>query len=735
MPVTSFESGTPVELTQGTPTPTPLEGKQPSEMDTKVKDYVVNWRNQLKQQRLDKLSIWNECWALYRGQDNFDNKEDWQSKIVLPKSFGTVKQAVSVIKRLLNTAKQPWFLDAINENDPLEVLKAEKMGELGHMFLNKAHFVEEFSTGLETGFIMGLGVWKVGWNLVPRTRMRVQNTPVPYGPPPSGAVMGAGMPVQPTGQADGLPLGQANPDLQQQQNQQYPTQLPQEDLLPTGAFNAPSPIQAGAIMAPTKQVVKEEIMEGQLFIKAVDPYNFYWLPGSKLNRWTGTIEEIEVNKWELMKMAKQGVFDPETIKNIKPMKIDEVTMQSYLRFGELNRIWSGPNPDAGIVKITEFYGPLVIDGELVEENAHVLIANDTYILRNEKNTSWSPKPPYCGFSPLQLPFRTEGMGLVEMVRSIDKAMNQIINLGVDTLVFRLLPIFEFTPDLYENAEDIKTGLTPGKILRRSGMINNGDLGLKPIEFQDVSPGAMQVAGVLDRAHQEGGLVSELQQSMPRWSGAQTATETEAIQTNQQSFFGAMASDIEQFAIAPIIEMCIGNIMQYIDTANDPRVAAVLGTDMIYLQGMSQPEIMEMISGDYQVQVKGLTGQLEKAEMLQSLVQVMNLIGQNPDAWLPWIKQDELLRRVFESFRPTIHDIEKILNDPQTAAAAQASMEEAKQKQQMLALIPQLTQISHDHQQQQVENARAGQDQENVAVDQAIRLKELAQQKQQATKKD
>lgn len=725
MPVSSFESGTPVEFSQGTPISAEKgEGQHQDEYNTKVKDYVINWRNQLKQQRLDKLSIWNECWALFRGQDNFDNKEDWQSKIVLPKAFGTVKQAVSVIKRFLNTAKKPWNLDAINQNDPLEVLKAEKMSNLSHMFLTKAHFVEEFSTGLETGFIMGLGVWKIGWNLVPRIRMRIQEVPVPYGPPPPGALV-EGLPQQPAASSQGLPVGQSRSQLIQQQGQQYPTQMGQEHLLPQGSFNQPGPPPTGNIMAPGKQVIKEEIMEGQLYIKAVDPYNFYWLPGSKLNRWTGTIEEIEVNKWELMKMAKQGVFDPEMVKNIKPMKIDEVTMQSFLRFGELNRIWSGPNVDAGIVKITEFYGPLIIDGELTEEHAHVMIANDTYIIRNEKISAWMNKPPYCGFSPLQLPFRTEGMGLVEMVRSIDKALNQIINLGVDTLVFRLLPVFEFTPDVYENAEDIKTGLTPGKILRRSGMINNGDLGLRPIEFQDVSPGAMQVAGALDRAHQEGGLVSELQQSMPRWSGAQTATETEAIQTNQQSFFGAMASDIEQFAIAPIIQMCIDNIMQYIDTANDPRVAAVLGMDAIYLQGMSQPEIMEMITGDYEVQVKGLTGQLEKAEMLQNLVQLMNLIGQNPEAWLPWIKQDELLRRVFESFRPTIHDVEKILNDPQTAAAAQASMQASKQQESMMNMIPALVKMAHDNAQQQVENKQMDINNDNTHVDQAIRLKEIA----------
>ena len=43
-----------------------------------------------------------------------------------------------------------------------------------------------------------------------------------------------------------------------------------------------------------------------------------------------------------------------------------------------------------------------------------------------------------------------------------------------------------------------------------------------------------------------------------------------------------------------------------------------------LAGMSREEIMELVQGDYKVHVTGVTGQLEKAEMLQNLVQFMNL---------------------------------------------------------------------------------------------------------------
>lgn len=757
MPVnTSYDGATPVELLQGpnlTPDPQPSGAPGNSQEDEKARAYVIAWRNQLRQQRIEKLNIWNECWSLYRGQANHSNKEDWQSQIVLPKSWSTVKQAVNVIKRFLNTSKKPWFVDVTNPGDPVAVMRAEKMTDISRVFLDKAKFVEEFSVGLETSFIMGMGIWKIGWGMQPRIQMRVQTTMVPQTPlqaPPGAPQQGPqpGSPAGPQGAelAQSLlqppiqrgapqPLGQQPNELQVQQNKILPTQLPNEALGAPGSLSGGLPGGGAPVLVPQKQVIREEIMEGRLFIWAVDPYNFYWLPSSKFNRWTGTLEEIEVPKWQLIEMAKQGAFDPKLIEQIGPMKIDEYQKQSWIRFGELPRNTFGPTKETSTVKLTEFYGPLVIDGEVVEPHAHIIIANDTYVLKNGVNDKWHRKPPYVAFSPLMLPFRAEGVGLVEMVRSIDKALDQIINLGVDTLLFRLLPVFEFTPDVYENPEDLRTGLTPGKILKRSQVGGPNDVGLKPIEFQDVSPGAAQFAGILDRAHQEGGLVTELQQSLPRWSGAQTATETEAIQQNQSSFFGSLATDIEAGAICPIIEMAVDTIMQYLDTSNDPRVAAILGVGGQVLAGMTQAEILEMIQGDYEIVARGLSGQLEKAEMLQNLIQFMNIIGQNPQSWLPYINQDALLRRVLESFRPTIHDIEDIIADPQTIQANKQAQQQQEQQGNLIGMIPELARLAHERsqaqadlgmqqQQLQSDNHNQSADRHQKAVDQAIQLKQI-----------
>jgi hypothetical protein len=777
------------------------EQRQKRAYDEKVREYVIAWRNQLRMYRYEKLAVWNECWQLYRGQEDWSDKEDWQSKIVLPKSFSSVKQATNVIKRLLSASKKPWQCESENPNDQANNIRCEQMTYLTRVFMEKANFLYEFSEALECSFIMGCGIVKVWWGLVPRIITKVETRMVPMGlagvttpnpnqqyvnapnepnnysptgaipndqlsdnaniadnhpptsvdgrggptppnadvsrrnvgtgpvagtpaagvggggqanqPPPEQQPGGAGVPVEPPASyRTTQPLGQLPKALQQQDARTYPTALNNEFIspmnLPGGASgglgNPALPGQPPALQAQ-KQLVREETLEGRLFLRAVDPYNFYWLPGSKMNRWEGTIEEIELPKWELMQMAEEGVFDPELVKQIQPMKIEEQTKQSWLRFGEMPRTTNGPTADTGVIKLTEYYGPIVLDGEVKQRWGHVLIANDTIVLINGKNQFWHRKAPYIGFSPVMLPFRTEGVGLVEMVRQIDKAMNRLANMSVDTLMFRLMPLFEITTDAFENPEDFDTGLTPGKLFRRNAQYPTLE-GIKPIETQDISNGATQLSSELNVAHQEGSLISQLQQSIPRYRGAQSATETQLMQDNQQSFFGSMASDIETQFLDPLVMMAIDLIMQFIDTANDPRVASILGVEAAVLAGMTREEIMEMIQGDYKVRVTGVTGQLEKAEMLQNLVQFMNLIGQNPQAWLPYINQNKLLQRILEAFRPAIHDVEEIIADPETVQANQQAMFGQEITPDLLNLIPQLVRLNNERQNRQFDNAQS-----------------------------
>lgn len=621
--------------------------------------YVTTWRNQLRNARAAQVDLWTECWAMYRGVTDFTDKDDWQSKITLPKPWAVVKQATSTITRLLSTAKNPWSLEPYNPDDLLMQLRTEKMTRLTKVFLEKADFLHAFKEGLECGFIIGVGIWKLWWGLTPRVSTRVEVMPGPMG-----------------GFADGAPG--------------YPGM---------------------------KQIVQEESLEGRLFVKAVDPFKFFWLPGSKLNQWVGTIEDIEIPKWKLQELADAGVFDAAAVKTLDPMKLDEAERQNAIRFNERSQPVQGPSSDTGMVKLTEYYGPLVVGGKLIERNAHIIIGNDKVVLLAQPNKFWHKKPPYIGYTPLSVPFRTEGVGLIEMSREINKAMSRLANMSVDTLAYRLLPLMEVVVDAYENPEDLETGIVPGKLLRRNLSYPSQSQGITPIQFEDISQGSIAVAAQLDRAAQEGSLVSEIQQALPRFRGVQTASEIQIKQQNQETFFGAMAADIEQSAVKPMVEMANDLVFQFIDTAADPRVASIMGVDAVVLQGIPKEELVDMIAGDYTIKVSGITEQLEKAEMLQNLVQFMNIVGQNAEAWMPYINSDALLRRIMEAFRPAIRDIDQIIADPATIEANKQAYMQQQLQPQVLGMIPGMMQ------QQQA----AQQNEQQAAMQQMQMMQDMAMQ--------
>lgn len=226
---------------------------------------------------------------------------------------------------------------------------------------------------------------------------------------------------------------------------------------------------------------------------------------------------------------------------------------------------------------------------------------------------------------------------------------------------------------------------------------------------------------LDRYHQEGAIVTDIQQSLPRYRGIQTATETQALQQNMDSFMGNMAVDIEKLALEPLLTMALDRLLQFIDTATDPRVASILGVDADVLGGMSKAELLELVQGDYKVQVRGISSQLWKAEILQQLVQFMNLVGQNPQAWLPYINEDALLRRLLDSFRPHIHDIEQIIADPDTAQAKKIAMQQDANSAGLIQMIPQLAELAHNVQNQQ---DAADLDRQKFQHDQSVSAREL-----------
>lgn len=124
--------------------------------------YVRQWRDSCRTQRRTRWSIWNECWELYRGKADNRAKDNWQSKVFLPKAWAAVKQATNIIGRYLRIENKPYQFTAVNSDDYIAVTRGARKTKLTRLMMENAGYLETFLESLEGSFIMGIGVKNVG---------------------------------------------------------------------------------------------------------------------------------------------------------------------------------------------------------------------------------------------------------------------------------------------------------------------------------------------------------------------------------------------------------------------------------------------------------------------------------------------------------------------------------------------------------------------------------------------
>jgi len=111
---------------------------------------------------IDLRRIQKECYSVYKEEApaNYAKKENWQSKVIIPKPFGSVQTAMSAVRK----AFSPNFLSVQNENNELAAEFWEKM--MVHQ-LNEDHanFSIKFTDATGMGFAVGqslemIPVWR-----------------------------------------------------------------------------------------------------------------------------------------------------------------------------------------------------------------------------------------------------------------------------------------------------------------------------------------------------------------------------------------------------------------------------------------------------------------------------------------------------------------------------------------------------------------------------------------------
>lgn len=122
----------------------------------------------------DERQAWQDYFDLWDSKRSYEDKEEWQSKMIVEKPFTAVEQATSQIQRAL--LDSPEFLKAVGSASHLGV-PAEFWENYLRLALEQAKFIPKFTDSVQVAFITGIGSYiKPRWN---RFTVRSSQGPVP----------------------------------------------------------------------------------------------------------------------------------------------------------------------------------------------------------------------------------------------------------------------------------------------------------------------------------------------------------------------------------------------------------------------------------------------------------------------------------------------------------------------------------------------------------------------------
>ena len=139
-------------------------GRYAGENEAHFVDYAEDCRKTSVNAMVNIRSIQKECWSVYNEEPppNYANKEDWQSKVIIPKPFGAVQFAMGVVRKAFSAE----FLSVENEQNQDVANFWEKL--IKHQ-LNQQHgnFPIQFTDASGMGFAVGqslemIPVWRPG---------------------------------------------------------------------------------------------------------------------------------------------------------------------------------------------------------------------------------------------------------------------------------------------------------------------------------------------------------------------------------------------------------------------------------------------------------------------------------------------------------------------------------------------------------------------------------------------
>ena len=567
--------------------------------EAEIQEYILGCQNESEETYSDVRLIWNELWQQYRGIQDNTKKKDWQSKLFIQESGPACEKFASVLQRILIQNKKYFDLEkrggpsTPGMPDPIKHTTEENL-RLGQIEALRYHTENAGFMNLFKEAFLSIGVLGIGI-------MKLWWEPF------------------------------------QKESVQY-----KEDMNVDWKKGFPNV----SLDAYFEKVIKHS---SRLQASVINPRMCWWD-----SQRTFFIEESTTTLPDIMRLAEVGIYDMDQVNKLKSDYGKDATETK--RLTDLGLMVS-ENYFRKQVHLYEFWGDLLDeDGLVTKRNCRVVLANKQYVLnpQNLDNPFWHRNIPYVVCDPIKVLFRKDGRALIEGVRSLQKTINDMSNMAMDGLLFKLAKIIEVDPDMLRYPEQLRT-LRPGKPILKKG---NAPV-IQEVQFSDIPQGSMMEVENLRRSHQNYTGITDFLLGNPQVVGGKaTATEVQQKSGESNALFAGIGACIERDLIEPSIEMARQLAIQFWDDFEDPVLQDIAQKYGAPFNGPREKRV-SFINTNHKVIVRGISSYFQKKEELSNYMNLLGIIGKVPP-FLQRIKIRNLLDRILDAF--SIPDVRDLLID-------------------------------------------------------------------------
>lgn len=551
-------------------------------------DFVRACQKEAEEAYTDARILWKECWDVANcvHDASYDLKEDWQAKVFIPEAGPAIQKATNLIRRVLISTNRFYDLKGGGDQVPQEYIEGQKAAidyhierMVGDKTREDVPLVNVIMEAIESGFTFGLWILKSWW--VPRTRRRVE--------------MNQGGWTE-SGRSGGM-------------SWEWPGI--EEVLSPSSGLCA----------------------------KIINPNQFWFDPEHDFY-----IEDSFITLPKLMRLAEEE-GSPYDMAQIRLVASDDSSGSEYDTDNEeilddlgLRR---SSNKYRKHIHIREFWGDLTDEkGRIVTENARIVIANGKYVLNpdNMENPYWHGRPPYIVGGPIRALFRKEGKSLIRDILSLQRALNNMTNMSLDGLMWKLLKLIWLNVNAVHDPQQAKSPRPGEPILTKTSEPPMGE-----VPFSDMPPGALQETDFLRRAMQNVHGVTEFISPAHPIRRDVTATEFARSASESNAHFEAIAREIEEKLIEPGIDMVRWLMIQFWRDFEDPALQQIAQKYRLpWAMAVNDEQRIQFMLGMVRVESRGISSYFERQERLKQLVNFLEITGKVPE-----FKQRLKLRNILD----------------------------------------------------------------------------------------